>query len=59
MIDPHIRIEACDVYETVANVGERFLVLQHVFVYNFNTVVLVIADSQSEHICSSIIDFNT
>ena len=59
MNDPHTHIEACDVYETVANVGERFQVLQHAFVYNFNTVVLAIADSQSQLIRSSIIDFNT
>ena len=54
---PHQRIKADTVHRHVANVAERFQVLQHVYVYDLDTVVLAIGDSQSDLIRSSIIDF--
>ena len=55
--NPHLRIEDSEVFQCVAKPAERFQVLQHAYVYNFKTVVLAICDSQSELICSYIIDF--
>ena len=54
---PHQRIKADTVHQHVANVAERFQVMQHAYVYDLDTVVLAIGDSQSDLIRSSIIDF--
>ena len=56
---PHVRIDDVDAHEEVANEGERFQVLQHAFVYDFDTVVLAISDSQSYLIRSTVIDYST
>ncbi len=56
--EPHIRIFDDEVFEEVADVGERFQILQHSFVYSFESVVLAIADSQAELIRSLIVDFS-
>mmetsp|Transcript_12022 Transcript_12022/g.14908 ORF Transcript_12022/g.14908 Transcript_12022/m.14908 type:complete len:391 (-) Transcript_12022:1073-2245(-) len=55
---PHVRIHEFDVHEEVANEGERFQVLHHAFVYDFDVVVLAIGDDQSSLIRSTIIDFS-
>ena len=55
---PHVRIDDDEVFDEVANLAERFQVLQHAFVYDFSTVVLAISDAQSDLICSKIIDFS-
>ena len=57
--NPHVRIWDFDVHKEVANESERFQVLQHAFVYDFETVVLAISDDQSFLIRSTIIDFTT
>ena len=57
--NPHIRINDCEVNYEVADEGERFQVLQHAYVYDFETVVLAISDSQSTLIRSVIIDYTT
>ena len=54
---PHQRIKADIAHRHVASVAERFQVLQHSYVYDLDTVVLAISDSQSDLIRSSIIDF--
>jgi hypothetical protein len=56
---PHICINDDEVHVEVANVGEMFQVLQHAFVYDLDTVVLAISDSQSSLIQSTNIDFST
>ena len=58
-LDPHQRIGHEEVHEYVLKVDERFQVLQHAFVYNFDKVVLAITDNQAELIRSCIIDFPT
>ena len=55
---PHVRIHEFDVHEEVANESERFQVLQHALVYDFDAVVLAISDDQSLLIRSTIIDFS-
>jgi hypothetical protein len=59
MADPNIRVNDNEVYEVVADQGERFQVLQHAYVYDFKTVVLAISDNQSDLIRSTTIDFST
>ena len=54
---PHLRIADNEVHYEVANEGERFQVLQHAYVYDFDTVVLAISDNQSTLIRSTVIDF--
>jgi hypothetical protein len=54
----HIRIRASEAHKYVDAVSEIFQVLHHAYVYNFNTVVLVVGDHQSEIIQSTIIDFD-
>ena len=54
---PHQRIKANTVHQHVVNVAERFQVMQHAYVYDLDTVVLAIGDSQSDLIRSTIIDF--
>ena len=56
--DPHARINDAEVHDLVHSPGERFQVLQHAFVYGFDTVVLAISDNQSEIIQSVVIDFS-
>ena len=55
--DPHTRMDADEVFNKVKDVSERFQVLQHSYVYDLDTVVLAVADSQADLICSRIIDF--
>ena len=55
----HTRVDSSEVYEQVANLAERFQVLQHAFVYDFPTVVLAISDNQSRLIRSTVIDFSS
>ncbi len=54
----HNRIKDFEVYDTVRLESERFQVLQHAYVYDFQTVVLAIGDAHSELIKSTIIDFS-
>ncbi len=55
--NPHVSISADKVFEEVANEGERFQVLQHALVYDFEKVVLAISDESSTLIRSTIISF--
>ena len=57
--EAHIRIADSEVFENVADQGERFQIMQHAFVYDLDTVVLAIGDNQSELIRSTIVDFST
>ena len=57
-INPHQRINASDVHVHVKDVGERFQVIQHAFVYDLDAVVLAISDNQADLIRSSVIDFS-
>ena len=56
-IFPHIRIDEQEVEDQVHNVGEHFQILQHAYVYGFDTVVLAISDRQSELIQSLAVEF--
>ena len=58
LFSKHNRIKDSEVFDLVRVEGERFQVLQHAFVYNFNTVVLAIADAHSELIQTTIIDYS-
>ena len=58
ILNPHVRIFDDQVYYTVRDVGERFQVLQHAFVYDLGCIVLAISDHQSELIRSTIINFS-
>jgi hypothetical protein len=58
MRNPHIRIDCMDVINEVSDPAERFQVLHHAYVYDFETVVLAIGDNQGHLIRSTIIDFN-
>ena len=55
----HIRIQDVNLYKNVSDLGERFQVLQHAFVYNFPAVVLAMSDNHGELIRSLVIDFST
>ena len=55
--NPHIAISSQEVHKEVADEGERFQVLQHALVYNFDKVVLAIGDEQATLIRSTIISF--
>jgi hypothetical protein len=56
-IDPHQRISQDEAHEHIVKVDERFQVMQHAYVYDFETVVLAIADNQAEIIRSCVISF--
>ena len=58
-ICPHIRVADFEVEEYVSELAERFQIMQHSFVYDFETVVLAISDRQSELIRSVTVDFST
>ena len=58
MMNPHIRIKAKDVYKKITSVEERFQLLHHAFVYDFETVVIAISNSQGSLIRSVIVDFD-
>ena len=44
--------------EKIKSVAERFQILQHAFVYSFDTVVIAIADAHAELIRSIAVDFD-
>lgn len=56
--NPHISIDDEEVHEAIHDVGERFQVLQHAYVYDFEKVVLAIGDNQSDLIRSILITFS-
>jgi len=58
ILNPQERICDSDVFSSVGEVGERFQILQHAFVYDFSTVVLAISESTSELIRSLTDDFS-
>ena len=55
---PHVQINDNEVSWEVANEGERFQILQHAYVYDFDTVVLAISDNMSNLIRSTIVHFS-
>jgi hypothetical protein len=55
---PHMRINDGEVHRMVMNDGERFQVLQHAFVYDFDTVVHAVSDGHANLIRSTVIDFS-
>ena len=57
--NPHVRINEDEVSNFVARVSKRFQIIQHAYVYNFDTVVLAIADSESTLIRTCIVDYTT
>ena len=59
LFSKHNRIKDSEVFDLVRQVGERFQLLQHAYVYDFDTVVLAVSDAHSEIINSVIIDFTT
>jgi hypothetical protein len=56
--DRHQRINQDEAHEHIVKVDERFQVMQHAYVYDFETVVLAIADNQAEIIRSCVISFS-
>ncbi len=56
--EKNIRINSVDVHKNIKNVGERFQILHHAQAYNLHTIVIIVGDSQSEIIQSTIVDFN-
>ncbi|GFH47201.1 hypothetical protein CTEN210_09822 [Chaetoceros tenuissimus] len=56
--NPHLRIQSKDVFEMIQRVSERFQVLQHVFVYDLDTVVHAIGNLNASLIRTCIIDFD-
>jgi hypothetical protein len=54
---PHMRINDAEVHRMVMNDGERFQVIQHAFVYDFDTVVHAVSDGHANLIRSTVIDF--
>jgi hypothetical protein len=54
---PHVRINENEVHMMVMNDGERFQLIQHAYVYDFDTVVHAVSDGQSNLIRSTVIDF--
>ena len=51
-ICPHIQVADFELEEYVSELAERLQIMQHSFVYDFETVVLAIIDRQSELIQS-------
>ena len=58
LCNKHIRINESEAIEFIRKESERFQVLQHAYVYDFETVAIAISDTQSEIIRSVIIDFS-
>lgn len=56
--EKHVNIEAGDTYKMIQSVGERFQVLHHSYVYDFDKSVFIVGDSQSEILQSAVITFN-
>ena len=56
--EKNVRICSEQVHCMLRNVGERFQVLHHAYVYDLSTVLFVVGDSQAEIIQSTIIDFD-
>lgn len=54
----HEYIEAEKVHKMVENVKERFQILHHSFVYDFNKVILIVGDSQAEILQSTLVNFD-
>jgi hypothetical protein len=55
---PHVRINDNEAHMMLMNDGERFQVIQHAYVYNFDTVVHAVSDGQSNLMRSTAIDFS-
>ena len=54
----HESTEAGEVFKMISAVGERFQVLHHSHVYDFDKVVFMVGDVQSEILQSTIINFD-
>ena len=48
LLNRHIRIKDWEVHKEFGDQGERFQVLQHAYVYDFETVVLAVSDNQAD-----------
>ena len=57
--EEHIRIDDTEVYAMIDRPSERFQILQHAFVYDFDTVVLAIANKGGTlMISTTIVDYS-
>jgi hypothetical protein len=54
---PHMHINDAEVHRMVMNDGEQFQLIQHAFVYDFDTVVHAVRDGHTNLIRSTVIDF--
>ena len=50
-------IEAADVHKMIAALSERFQILHHAYVYDFDKILFAVGDSQSEILQSTVINF--
>lgn len=57
--NPHMRVQDIDLFRKISNLGERFQLLQHAYVYDFPSVVFAISDDNGELIRSLVVDFST
>ena len=57
--NPHVRISSNEAIEWIVREQERFQILQHAFVYDFDTIVLTISDDSGTLIRSYVVDFDT
>lgn len=55
--DKHSLVSFKDVHSLLPEVQERYQLLHHAYVYNFDKVVLIVGDSQSEIIQSTVVAF--
>ena len=52
------KFEAAEVHKMIAAVSERFQILHHAYVYDFDIILFAVGDSQSEILQSSVINFD-
>ena len=55
--EKNVSIFASDVHKMISDVGERFQILHHAYVYDLDKVVFMVGDSQSEILQSTVVDF--
>ena len=56
--EKHICIDFSEVSRILPNLGERYQILHHAYVYGFKKIVLIVGDNQSEIIQSTIVNFS-
>ena len=54
----HEEVEAAEVHKMIKAVSERFQILHHAYVYDFDKILFAVGDSQSEILQSTIVNFD-